>query len=56
VAPGEAAGLIAAYRQARLVAEELFAALVAAGVDPGELAELCPSRDTDGERWSFSAE
>src|SRR3954453_5697474 len=46
-APGEAAGLISAYRQARLVADELFAVLVAASVDPVELAELCPSLDAD---------
>jgi hypothetical protein len=48
VAPGEAAGLITAYRQARLIADELHATLVAAGVDPDELTELCPSLDAAG--------
>ena len=48
VADGEAPALIAAYRQARTVAEELHAVLVAVGVDRDELAELCPSLDADG--------
>lgn len=49
VGPDEPAALVAAYRRARLVATELRAILVAAGVDANELRSLCASVDEAGE-------
>jgi len=48
VTPGEAAGLLAAYRQAHAAAEELTDALVKAGVDPVAFDGMCPSVDASG--------
>lgn len=49
VGPGDAAGLLAAFRQAEEIGEELRAALVVAGLSAGEFPDLRGSVDGAGQ-------
>jgi hypothetical protein len=48
VRPRDIAGLLAAYRQARLLADELRTALLGVGLSDEALPELCGSVDAQG--------
>ena len=48
VGSGDAAGLLAAYRQAQMLRNDLRAALVGAGLSAGEFPELAASVDGQG--------
>jgi hypothetical protein len=48
VTPDQVAGLLGSYRRAQILAAELRGALVAAGLEAGEVPGLCGSVDAHG--------